>query len=395
MRGINVIDKESHKDKGIRSGAFAALVPVLALLSLFCMAGRFSVVAFAYEGNEEYGERAGEEVAGTEGNEEVSEEAREEAGKEDSDFFQEGWKWEPTEERSREADRTGTVVTNGGRLNLRTGAGMEYGIIDRLSPGEEVQVAGEENGWYKVVVSEKTGYVWGEYLKISEASDKSIVDGQDSMDGEILKMLLYLMMQEAGKAAADQEPISETDGGLEPEGNLTLVDDLGSDSKEGQQFVTLVTKAGNYFYLVIDRSKDGEENVHFLNMVDEADLMALMEEEEAEKFFSVPEGAEEAAPTIPPDAEGEMELGKAEEPPMEEQQASGSMLPLFGVFLLVFGGIGGFFFIQTRKKKQKDQAKPDPDGDYSEEEDVLELPEEDVLDEEEDSSVESEDDEPA
>lgn len=385
MRGINAIDKRSHKDKGIRSGAFAALVPVLALLSLFWMAGRFSIVAFAYEGNEEYGERAGEEVAGTEENEEVSEEA--------SDFFPEEWKWEPTEERSREADRTGTVVTNGGRLNLRTGAGMEHGIIDRLSPGEEVQVAGEENGWYKVVVSEKTGYVWGEYLKILEASDKSIVDGQDSMDGEILKMLLYLMMQEAERETSDQEPISETDGGLEPEGNLTLVDDVGSDSKEGQQFVTLVTKAGNYFYLVIDRSKDGEENVHFLNMVDEADLMALMEEEEAEKFSAVPEGAEEAAPTVPPDAKGEMELGKAEEPPLEDQQASGSMLPLFGVFLLVFGGIGGFFFIQTRKKKQKDQAKPDPDGDYSEEEDVLELPE-DVLDEEEDSGVESEDDEP-
>lgn len=89
-----------------------------------------------------------------------------------------------------------------------------------------------------------------------------------------------------------------------------------------------------------------------------------------------------------------MELGKAEEPPSEDQQASGSMLSLFGVFLLVFGGIGGFFFMQTRKKKQKDQAKLDPDGDYSEEEDVLELPEEDVLDEEEDSGVEPEDDEP-
>lgn len=257
-----------------------------------------------------------------------------------------------------------------------------------------MNVAGEENGWYKVVVSEKTGYVWGEYLKISEASDKSTVDGQDSMEREILKMLLYLMTQEAEKEAAGQEPISETDGGLEPEGNLTLVDDVGSDSKEGQQFVTLVTKAGNYFYLVIDRSKDGEENVHFLNMVDEADLMALMEEEEAEKFSVVPEGAGEAAPTVPPDAKGEMELGKAEEPPSEDQQASGSMLPLFGVFLLVFGGIGGFFFMQTRKKKQKDQAKPDPDGDYSEEEDVLELPEEDMLDEEEDSGVEPEDDEP-
>lgn len=75
MRGIKGIDKRSHKDKSIRSGAFAALVPVLALLSLFWMAGRLSIVAFAYEGNEEYGERAGEEGARTEGNEEVSEEA--------------------------------------------------------------------------------------------------------------------------------------------------------------------------------------------------------------------------------------------------------------------------------------------------------------------------------
>ena len=49
----------------------------------------------------------------------------------------------------------GTVVTNGGRLNLRTGAGMSYEIIDQLRPGEEVTVIGSEGDWYEVIVPEK------------------------------------------------------------------------------------------------------------------------------------------------------------------------------------------------------------------------------------------------
>ena len=58
----------------------------------------------------------------------------------------------------------GTVVTNGGRLNLRTGAGMSYEIIDQLRPGEEVTVIGSEGDWYEVIVPEKKGYVHSDYL---------------------------------------------------------------------------------------------------------------------------------------------------------------------------------------------------------------------------------------
>ena len=68
-----------------------------------------------------------------------------------------------------------------------------------------------------------------------------------------------------------------------PEGNLTLMDDFTELSEtDSKQFITLKSKNGNYFYLVIDRDGDSD-NVYFMNLVDEADLLALMEDGEVEK----------------------------------------------------------------------------------------------------------------
>ena len=111
----------------------------------------------------------------------------------------------------------------------------------------------------------------------------------------------------------------EETGALTPEGNLTLVDDYHTNYSDGsgQQFITLVSKSGNTFYLVIDRNDKGENTVHFMNLVDEADLLSLMEDEDADAYTAEKEAA----------AQAEQERKQAEEDAKkaaEEAAASGT-----------------------------------------------------------------------
>lgn len=64
-------------------------------------------------------------------------------------------------------------------------------------------------------------------------------------------------------------------------GNGQLVDDKGNDSTK--QFLTVQTKNGNTFYMVIDRA-GSSENVYMMSLVDENDLAEFLDEtKEAEK----------------------------------------------------------------------------------------------------------------
>lgn len=291
----------------------------------------------------------------------------------------------------------GTVdVRSDTYLHLRTGPGMEHTIIGHLLRGTEVEVIGEDGDWYQVVIPEATGYVHKAYLDVTEQeapADPPTDDGQDGpatgsgFDEDTLMMLLLLMMSMGNTDTA--EPPSAA---LTPDGNLTLVDDYDEAHADGsgKQFITLVTKAGNTFYLIIDRDDEGEQTVHFLNLVDEADLLALMDEEEAAKYTK-PE------PEVQPPAETQKpEDGDGGDKPDEEKPAPKvNPLPALLLVLLLLGG--GGFFAYTKFFKgggKKEQAKPDPDADYFDDDEDYGLPAETGLDDEDGSGFDAEDDEP-
>ncbi len=156
----------------------------------------------------------------------------------------------------------------------------------------------------------------------------------------------------------EDTPIEEY-GPLTPDGNMELVDAYGTLECGGKQFITVVTKSGNYFYIIIDRDDDGNENVHFLNMVDERDLLSLMEDEEVEEYLASVAPKEEE-PVKEPDPEP-----VAVEPEPKKQVDFTPLLvalPIMGI-----GAIAGYFVLKNKKKQPVQEE--DPDADYIDEED--------------------------
>ena len=266
----------------------------------------------------------------------------------------------------------GTVVSGIRSLHFRSGAGTSEPIIGYLHSGDQVEVLEKTGDWYQVSLNGTTGYVHGSYLNVTENS------AGNSFNEDALKLFLDLMQSN------EPEEEEETEStGLTPEGNMTLVDDIGEEEdKSSQQFITMVTKAGNTFYLIIDRDSDGNQNVHFLNMVDEADLLALMDEDEAAKYQTQETEATAKDDTETGEESDNEDAVTAEDTEKETDKKEKKSSPLPLVMLLLFvigaGGVGGYLYIKMKGGKPTSKsAKPDPDADYhDEDEDALELPEE-------------------
>ena len=74
--------------------------------------------------------------------------------------------------------QTGIVTTNGGKLNVRTGAGTDNTAFTQLPNGTQVEVIEtQDNGWVKILLPEREGYVCGDYLAVSDAGDATGGDG--------------------------------------------------------------------------------------------------------------------------------------------------------------------------------------------------------------------------
>ena len=300
----------------------------------------------------------------------------------------------------------GTVTTNGGRLNVRTGAGMSYEVIDQLRNGEEVKVIGSEGDWYEVIIPEKKGYVYSGYLELIEKAEQN-----SEIDSAMLMCLMKMMFQDFESVSNEAAESSKPPFAFTPNGNLTLIDDYlqveAPATEDGEQvekqFITVQSKNGNTFYIVIDRNGE-TENVYFMNLVDEADLHALIEGEDGENAPTCTCTDKCAIGAINTKCEicrSNMSecMGKetAAEPestePAEEtaeETKSANFLPLF--ILLIAGAAGGaVYWFKFRKPKAKTSGNSDLDDydfgeDDEDDEEETEYDDADLMAESEDDS---------
>ena len=281
---------------------------------------------------------------------------------------------------TEKSGKTGTVTTNGGKLNVRTGAGLDNYAFAQLPNGTVVEVVGTDGDWYMVRLPEKIGYVYSGYMTLSDTGGEAGGDLSLSIDPNKLSELFERLMGGGGAA-------------LTPDGNLSLIDDIGSSTRSGKQFITVETKNGNVFYLIIDRDDEGEETVHFLNQVDEADLLTLMgDDAPAAEVPAVCNCKEKCAAgavnTNCPVCKNNLSecIGKevvAEPEPEAEQpekKSSGGLLVI--VLLLALAGGAAFAyvkFIKLNRSGVKVSADPE-DYDFEDEEMVNEDTEDNVND---------------
>ena len=163
---------------------------------------------------------------------------------------------------------------------------------------------------------------------------------------------------------------TEDSPALTPDGNAALVDDFG----DNKQLITVTTKAGNYFYILIDRANEDKETaVHFLNQVDEADLMALMEDgqttqEQPATCTCTEKCVAGAVNTACPVCATNMSActGKEPEPetpeetpePEEPAQKPAGLNPaILLAVLALMGGGGAFAYFKLVKNKPKTKAR--------------------------------------
>ena len=198
---------------------------------------------------------------------------------------------------------------------------------------------------------------------------------------------------------------------LTPGGNMNLVDDILQDESyvvqdkkvvKDKQFITVETKNGNYFYIIIDRSGE-KENVYFLNMVDESDLLALMDDgkEETAPVCTCKDRCEPGAvntdcpvcktnmsectgkETEKPVTEKEDKTDEKEtEKPVEttDKKSSGSMLVIVVILALAGGGV--LYWFRMRKKQPVSKGNSDLDDyDFGDDEEEYETEEENSEDE--------------
>ena len=228
------------------------------------------------------------------------------------------------------------------------------------------------------------GAVWADPVpEETTPSEEMTVEETQPVETEPVETEPPVIPEESG------EPVDPISFGLTPDGNMSLQDDIAGEEAESIEFLTVTTRDNHTFYIVIEHMKSGD-NVHFLNQVDNADLMAIMSDEEAEQYF--PDGVPEETTETPSvlDENGEPDVTEADGTAVTKKESKvnfGSLKTLLVVVGIVGAIGGGYYFVKIKPKKD---GKINEDAEFEDDE---EFPEETENEDEAESYEETQEEE--
>ena len=229
----------------------------------------------------------------------------------------------------------------------------------------------------------------------TETTVSSVSEEEYSME-DFMKVMAQLAENGNGTVTAnDSRPDYDGDPYYDTDGNAALIkSEQIIYNTEEMQFIAVTTKDGHVFYVLINyTAESGEDNVYFLNKVDDYDLYALLyageEDKDGNPKYTPEEAAQAAekangrvnsgdnssdtAETSETTADGES-AEDGENAPVKKAPANMSSIYLVGIIALIGFGAGGFFLFK-KKKGDNGVRKPefDPDDYKSDDDDDLEI----------------------
>lgn len=193
--------------------------------------------------------------------------------------------------------------------------------------------------------------------------------------GVMLLISLFTFSQIAYAGGPDYEepteeitenPMTEKEENpLTPDGNAILVDQ--ASDKDGKEFYTFTSPAGNQFFLIIDKQRS-DNNVYFLDYVTEKDLISLAKKDKENPLITETPEPETKQP------EPEIKEEKPEEKPVEEEKSekkqNNTGMVLILLLVTVGVGIAAYYFKILKPKQELDAADDFEEIEFLTEEDT-------------------------